>query len=103
MTKPVSPFWSQALKVISEPILFGDWEVRQAKAKDAAFHRWLIEYLDYDPGTGWMFWKKSPSRKVPIGKRAGHARRDKDGYVHIMINGRHYHMHRLVWFFMYGA
>lgn len=59
------------------------------------------EYLTYDPQTGSIIWKKSPSRPVRAGSEAGHtgpSRRYRD----IHFKGNLYKSHRVAWLLYYG-
>lgn len=59
----------------------------------------LHELLKYNHETGTFTWAASrgPRRK---GSPAGNI--GKDGYVHIMIDGRNYLGHRLAWLYVHG-
>lgn len=50
----------------------------------------LFEYRE-----GKLFWRNSPSRNIRPGSRAGTLQ--PDGYRHVVVNGRSYREHRLVW------
>lgn len=60
----------------------------------------LKEFLDYDPDTGELTWKKKPSKKVAKNSRAGSL--SKDGYRHVIFSGKKYPEHRLIWFYVHG-
>ena len=60
----------------------------------------LKELLHYAPDTGGFLWRKGRSNVV-AGTRAGTP--DKDGYVIIRIDKRHYRAHRLAWFYVIGV
>lgn len=61
----------------------------------------LHEYLDYDPVTGHLTWRKKLSRKTVIGKRAGTQVKGRDNRI-IKIFGHVYIEHRLIWFYVHG-
>ena len=61
----------------------------------------LHEYLDYDPATGHLIWRKRLSRKTVIGKRAGTQVKGRDNRI-IKIFGHVYIEHRLIWFYITG-
>ena len=60
----------------------------------------LKELLSYDPATGVFRWRVSLSNRAPSGSVAGCIR--PDGYVQIMIDGKHYLAHRLAWLYVHG-
>lgn len=60
----------------------------------------LKELLDYNPDTGVFRWKKSVNSKTYDGLIP--ARKDKDGYLMVMVDSRNYRQHRLAWFYMTG-
>lgn len=60
----------------------------------------LKELLDYDPVTGVFRWKTS-KQKIKVGAVAGSVDKVKL-YWRIMINGKKYLAHRLVWLYMTG-
>lgn len=56
----------------------------------------LREWIDYDPETGAMRWRKKPAHGgVKQGDKAG--RVNEKGYVRICLLGHFYVAHRLVW------
>jgi hypothetical protein len=59
----------------------------------------LKSLLQYDKDTGYFYWKQN-RQKVKIGNVAGH--NAKNGYCYIMIDGKSYRSHRLVWLYVYG-
>lgn len=59
----------------------------------------LCELLDYNPETG-VFSRRSSRGGVKAGTPAG--RIQTDGYRQILIDGKHYLAHRLVWFWHHG-
>ena len=61
----------------------------------------LQEYLDYDPITGHLTWKKKLCNKTVIGKRAGTQVRNRDNRI-IKIFGNVFIEHRLIWLYVYG-
>jgi len=61
----------------------------------------LREYLDYDPETGVLRWKKVPSNRVKLGAVAGTPR--KAGYVSVSLHGNNMLAHRLIWAYVTGA
>lgn len=64
-------------------------------------HSYLTSILDYNPETGIFVWKM-PRPKIQVGSIAGHIRKGKKPYVHIMIDGKDYSAHRLAWFYVHG-
>lgn len=67
-------------------------------------HAQLLEWLHYDPATGYFTWRITKGRCAKKGSRAGSF--DKKGYVviNLRINGRQttYRAHRLAWFYVHG-
>ena len=57
------------------------------------------EVFDYDPDTGKLFWKISPSKSVKIGQEAGSTRADNDGseFKILRFNGTTKLIHHVVW------
>lgn len=60
----------------------------------------LRDLFDYDPSTGLLTWKKSPSARVRIGSAAGTV--VTGGYRKIYIDWKPYLAHRLIWMYVYG-
>ena len=56
--------------------------------------------FDYNPNTGILRWKVSPSNNVVIGKVAGTLH--QDGGIHISINNKIYKAHRIAWLYVYN-
>lgn len=52
------------------------------------------EYFRYEPETGKLYWRISPSRSVKSGGEAG---RISDGYIRLRFKGREYFAHRVIW------
>lgn len=63
---------------------------------------YLREWLDYDPETGHLRWKKQPGTDRPlVGRIAG--TRTARGYIALKpANGSVYAAHRLVWVWVHG-
>lgn len=61
----------------------------------------LQEYLNYDPITGYLTWKKKLTNKTVIGKRAGTQVKGRDNRI-IKIFGNVFIEHRLIWLYVYG-
>lgn len=53
----------------------------------------LREYLDYDPETGIVRWKKKPARNVEVGDEVG----SYYEYRRVSVKGSGYPVHRLIW------
>jgi hypothetical protein len=58
------------------------------------------ELFEYSLHTGWLYYRKAPSNFKKRGDKAGTL--TKHGYIRIVINGKHYYAHRLIWLFMTG-
>lgn len=58
------------------------------------------EYLDYDPDTGIMTWKKDKDR-AKKGDVAGTL--NSGGYLSMRFFGRVYPIHKLAWFYVYES
>lgn len=64
-------------------------------------HEKLLQILDYNPLNGIFKWKISTAKnRIQIGDIAGS--KDKNGYIHIQIDGKIYQAHILAWFYYYG-
>ncbi len=63
----------------------------------------LMEMLAYNPATGMFYWVAplSAAHSVKKGDRAGTV--NKEGYVHIKIDGKSYLGHRLAWLYITGS
>lgn len=60
----------------------------------------LNEWLNYEPETGLITWRKSPSHSTPVGLVAGTV--DGRGYLQIGVRGIKYLAHRLAWMMVHG-
>lgn len=60
----------------------------------------LMELMSYDPATGQFVWLIGRRNHRPAGSEAGYRR--KDGYIVLVIEGKHYLAHRIAWFYMTG-
>lgn len=58
-----------------------------------------LEWLRYKDGK--LFWIKNPQNSKAIGKEAGYIR-SQDGYKSLMIGGKNYLSHRIVFLIHYG-
>lgn len=61
-----------------------------------------LEYLRYEPETGFLFWRKKASDKTVIGKRAGW-QRSPNGYRQVGLVKEIVYEHRLIWLIVTGA
>jgi len=61
----------------------------------------LKEYLDYNPETGKVYWRKSPAHAVQAGKEAGCFCKSSGRYL-ICFRSKLHHAGRLIWFYMTG-
>lgn len=59
----------------------------------------VVELFDYRED-GVFIRKTKPSFRVKIGAQAGV--KDSYGYIYVMIGGKNYKVHRLVWLYHYG-
>ncbi len=59
----------------------------------------LKEAFNYDPDTGLLKWKIKRGRSAR-GKEAGHV--PSDGYRRVMLRGKLYQAHRLIWYLIHG-
>jgi hypothetical protein len=60
----------------------------------------LREYLDYQPETGVLRWRKSPSRNVKVGDLAGGL--SSDGYKRLMLRRTYFQAHRVAFALHHG-
>ncbi|MFC0819731.1 HNH endonuclease signature motif containing protein [Moraxella marmotae] len=70
-------------------------------AKNQITQQLLHEYLDYNPNTGHLIWKKKLCSKVVVGRRAGTKVKNRDNRI-IKIFGQVFIEHRLIWLYVYG-
>ena len=61
----------------------------------------LQEYLNYNPNTGHLTWRKKLCNKTIVGRRAGSAVKGRDNRI-IKIFGQVFIEHRLIWLYVYG-
>ena len=59
----------------------------------------LQELFNYPMKTGAFIWI-GKRRGIKTNNIAGHL--NKNGYIHIMIDGKFYYAHRLAWLYVYG-
>lgn len=59
----------------------------------------LREWINYDPETGLLTWKK-PRRKIRVGRECGGF--DAQGYRRLRLKGREHKAHRVAWALFYG-
>lgn len=71
-----------------------------AAPRDAAAVARLHSYLRFDPESGRFFWRKKPSKRIPIGAPAGFP--TGTGQIRIELAGVRYWAHHLTWLFTYG-
>ena len=64
----------------------------------------LKEYLDYNPDTGIIIWKKTTNQRIKVGAEAGHKKvKTKDlVYREIKFNYTQYKAHRLAYYMHHG-
>lgn len=60
----------------------------------------IRELFVYDPETGYLHWRKSPSRNVKDGQRITH--QSPMGYIKVARRKRNYFVHRLIWVLVHG-
>ena len=60
----------------------------------------LKEIVDYNEDNGVFYWKKSTGSRAKIGCKVGSI--TQSGYVEMMILGKRYLAHRLVWLYKFG-
>ncbi len=60
----------------------------------------IKEVLEYDPDSGFFYWRVSLNARAPVGAIAGTIR--PDGYVKIQIDRVPMMAHRIAWFWVYG-
>lgn len=57
-------------------------------------------YIDYDPETGKLTWKKSPKHGINVGDEVGWI--DAKGYRRFKLFGMNWSAHRYIWLWMVG-
>lgn len=60
-------------------------------------------WLAYDDEIGRLRWARSPCSALPVGRIAGALQRGPQGYRRVILLGRKYLEHRLVWLVVKGA
>jgi hypothetical protein len=63
-------------------------------------HKQLLKTFDYRDGD--LFYRTSPNRKTPVGKKAGYPGGNNGAYWIISFKERTYLAHRLIWFYHTG-
>lgn len=87
--------WAEAIKAAG----FAPKPYTQAHSKEnKELEITIKEYLEYDPDTGHIYWKKTRSNKT-AGSIAGTLNK---GYLRICLNKKIYPAHRIAWFLYYG-
>ena len=61
----------------------------------------LTKHFYYADGNLFLREKLSKFSKMPLGYKLGTAR--KDGYLQVMVTGKFYLVHRLIWLYHYGV
>ena len=59
----------------------------------------LVEVLEYDPESGFFYWRVSLNARAPVGAIAGTLR--PDGYIKIQIDLVPMMAHRIAWFWVH--
>lgn len=62
----------------------------------------MREFMDYDPLTGLMTWKKVLSNRTKPGSVCG-GNVDSKGYRRVCFDGKQYRAHRIAWALFYGV
>ena len=73
---------------------------REKRESDLLTQARLKELMHYDPINGIFTWLLSPNNSVKVGSIAGS--RNKDGYIHMWVNGARFRAHRLAFLYMEG-
>lgn len=60
----------------------------------------IKDVLEYDPDSGFFYWRVSLNARAPVDAIAGTLR--PDGYVKIQIDGVPMMAHRIAWFWVHG-
>ena len=60
----------------------------------------ISKWLNYDPGSGILTWRKSATNRTKVGGVAGGV--DCQGYRNVRVNGTLYRSHRVAWLLYYG-
>jgi HNH endonuclease len=63
----------------------------------------LRELLRYDYETGVFAWRHRHGTRGGVNAEDVAGSHDRDGYILIGVDGRHYRAHRLVWFYVFGV
>lgn len=65
-------------------------------------HERLLEVLRYEPDEGRFYWIKQEGRGIKRSKNGQAGSFDAHGYGQVVIDGKIYKEHRLVWFYIHG-
>lgn len=68
--------------------------------RNALTAEYVRDFLSYDPDTGIMTWRKSPSNRCKVGDVVSGI--DSKGYLRIGLLRHQYRLHRIVWLHFYG-
>lgn len=66
-----------------------------------AFEEWIVKMIHYNPETGKLYWKESPSASAPVGKEIG--KENSWGHVSFGMKGKTFMAHRVAWFLTFGS
>lgn len=61
----------------------------------------ISDWLHYDPETGFCYWKNRTGKQRHLNDKPAGSQQ-KSGYLHIVLDGKYYYVHRIAWLLATG-